>query len=79
MGIERRIEKLEDLYHASGETLEGHEARETQREDLLEKLRRGREKAEREALAGDYRRLRAVEELERAIFKKAENPKGDAA
>jgi hypothetical protein len=79
VGIERRIEKLEGLYHASGQGSEGHEARETQRKDLLEKLRRGRKKAEREALAGDYRRLRAIEELERAIVKKAENPKGDAA
>ena len=67
MGIEQRIQKLEGLYHASGQGSEDPEVRESQRKDFLEKLWRGREKAEREALAGDSRRLRALEDLERTI------------
>jgi len=40
-GIERRIQRLEDLYHAggTGEETGGHEEREKRRRDFLEKLR----------------------------------------
>jgi hypothetical protein len=67
--IERRIQRLEDLYHASGAGEEpgGHEEREKRRRDFLEQLRSVRAKAESEERMGDPRRRRALEELEEFI------------
>jgi hypothetical protein len=65
--IERRIQRLEDLYHTSraGEEPGGHAERE--RRDFLEKLRSIRAKAQSEERMGDPRRRRALEELEESI------------
>ena len=64
--IERRIQRLENLYHASGAGEEpgGYEEREKRRRDFLEQLRSVRAKAESEERMGDPRRRRALDELE---------------
>ncbi len=60
--LERRIQQLEELYQASGDPEEEQE----QRRELLERVRRSKERAKAEALqTGDSRRLHALEELER--------------
>jgi hypothetical protein len=65
--IERRIQQLEDPYHASGEDLKGLEEREKWRVAFLQKLQSARAKAEREEAMGDPRRRMALDELEEVI------------
>jgi hypothetical protein len=65
--IERRIQQLEDHYHASGEDLKGHEEREKWRVAFQQKLQSARAKAEREEAMGDPRRRMALDELEEVI------------
>jgi hypothetical protein len=67
--IERRIQRLEDLYHTggTGEETGGHEEREKRRRDLLEKLQSISAEAQSEERMGDPRRRRALEELEEFI------------
>jgi hypothetical protein len=60
--LERRVQQLEDLYHA-GEAREPGRDEERHRK-FLNTLRSAREKAEREEQMGDPRRRRALDELE---------------
>jgi hypothetical protein len=65
--LDRRIEALERLY-ATGEdpTIEPPDLEE-RRAALIASMGRAKEKAREEAAAGDSRRLRALEDLERTI------------
>jgi hypothetical protein len=62
--IERRIQRLEDLYHAGGTGEEPGGQEERERRDFLEQLQSIRAKAESEERMGDPRRRRALDELE---------------
>jgi hypothetical protein len=71
--LDKRIEALERLY-AMGEDsgLEPPDLEE-RRARLREDLERGYERAEREAAAGDSRRLHALEDLERTFKARVES------
>ena len=70
--LDRRIEALERLYAmGDGPDLEPQDLEE-RRAAMREEWQRGWEKAEREAAAGDTRRLRALENLERTMRERAE-------
>ena len=70
--IGRRIESLEKLYAmGDGPDLEGQDLEE-RRAAMREEWRRGWEKAEREAAAGDSRRLHALQQLERRMRERVE-------
>jgi hypothetical protein len=60
--LERRVQRLEDLYHA-GEAREPGRDEERQRQ-FLDTLRSAREKAETEEQRGDPRRMAALRKLE---------------
>ena len=70
--LDKRIEALERLYATGeGSGLEPPDLEE-RRVRLREGLERAREKAEREAAAGDSRRLHAIEDLERSMRERVE-------
>ena len=77
MGLRGRLRRLEES-NATGEPpgLEGQDLEE-RRAAMREEWRRGWEKAEREAAAGDSRRLRALENLERTMRERAERRRRD--
>jgi Mg-chelatase subunit ChlD len=60
--LEKRIQRLEDLYHA-GEARETGDHEERERE-FRDTLRGAREKAEMEERMGDPRRMHALNKLE---------------
>jgi hypothetical protein len=69
----RRIEALERLYATGeGSGLDASDLEE-RRAALREALRRGWERAEQEAAAGDSRRLHALEYLERRMRERVES------
>lgn len=68
--IERRVQQLEDLYHA-GEAREESGRDEERQREFLDTLRRTRAKAELEEQMGDPRRRRALDELE-AFLKRSQ-------
>jgi hypothetical protein len=63
----RRIEALERLYAMGEESALQSPEWEERRAALHESLRRGWERAEREEAAGDSRRRRALEDLQRRM------------
>ena len=70
--LDRRIEALERLYAiGEGPGLEPPDLEE-RRAAMREEWRRGWEKAEREAAAGDSRRLHALQQLERRMRERVE-------
>jgi hypothetical protein len=70
--LDRRISALERLYAMdAGPNLEPPDLEE-RRARLREDLERAREKAEREAAAGDSRRLEALRDLEQTFKARAE-------
>ncbi len=70
--LDRRIEALERLYTTSeGSALEPLDLEE-RRARLRESWQSAKEQAEREAAAGDSRRLRALEDLERSFKARVE-------
>jgi hypothetical protein len=71
-GLERRIESLERLYATGGSSGIDPSDLEERRAALRESLRRGWERAEAEAAAGDTRRLHALEDLERSMRERVE-------
>jgi hypothetical protein len=75
--LDRRIEALERLYAMSGSTEGAKERRAEQRADLLAKLQDAKERADVEATAGDTRRLRALEDLERHMLERIERRQGN--
>jgi hypothetical protein len=70
-GLEDRLRRLEERY-GEGSSQQSPELAE-RRAALREDLRRGWEKAEREAAAGDSRRLHALEDLERSMRERVES------
>jgi hypothetical protein len=71
--LDRRIEALERLYAmGDGPDLEPQDLEE-RRAAMREEWQRGWEKAEREAAAGDSRRLDALRELERNMRERLAN------
>ena len=70
--LDRRIEALEKLYAMGDGPDPEPQNLEERRAAMREEWRRGWEKAEREAAAGDSRRLRALENLERTMRERAE-------
>jgi hypothetical protein len=71
--LERRIQQLEELYHASPGDPDPDGLRLAEQHDaLMETAQRVRAKAEREAAEGDYGRLDALEELEAFIRQRNE-------
>ena len=70
--LDRRIEALERLYAmGDGPDLEPQDLEE-RRAAMREEWQRGWEKAEREAAAGDSRRLHALQQLERRMRERVE-------
>jgi hypothetical protein len=70
--INRRIEALERLYAIEeGPAIEPPELEE-RRAALIASMDRAKEQAQREAAAGDSRRLRALEDLERSMRERVE-------
>jgi hypothetical protein len=61
-----RVRRLEERYGIE-DAEEGERVSEERRAALKADLQHGRERAEREAAAGDSRRLRALELLEQSI------------
>ncbi len=72
MGPLDRVRRLEDA-RQSRHTPDTEEDLEERRAELRESLRRGRERAEAEAAAGDSRRLRALENLQRHMRERIES------
>ena len=70
-GLERRLARLEGLRVIDGGALEPADLEE-RRARLREDLERAKEQAEREAAAGDSRRLHALEDLERSMRERVE-------
>lgn len=72
--LDKRIEALERLYQTSGDP----EVKEEQDRELLEQVRRAKERATAEALeTGDSRRLYALEDLERHMLERIERRRPD--
>jgi hypothetical protein len=72
VGLRRRLERLEEVNTIGKEPAIEPPDLEERRARLREDLEHAREKAEREAAAGDSRRLRAIEDLERRMRERAE-------
>jgi hypothetical protein len=70
--LDRRIEALERLYATGEDSSLQPPDLEERRARLRESLQRGWEQAEREAAAGDSRRLHALEDLERRMRERVE-------
>ena len=71
-GLDKRIEALESLYAMdAGSNLEPPDLEE-RRARLRADLELAKEQAEREAAAGDSRRLHALEDLERSMRERVE-------
>ena len=78
MGPLERVRKLEEVrLRQSRHTPDTEEDLEQRRAALREILRRGWERAEAEAAAGDTRRLRALEELERSMKERVRARQGN--
>jgi hypothetical protein len=77
-GLDKRIEALEKLYAMDEGPGQQPPDLEERKAAMREALRSGWEKAEREAAAGDSRRLHALEDLVRHMKERVESRRREA-